>query len=94
MACNCRKVDKKKGSKAQVKKANVKLVKAKTPMIILPQLTVLEENINKVVIGQEQVVKSVCTRIYEGLVFPNIKNNILLVGKSGTGKTEIIRQIS
>lgn len=94
MKGKCRKVTEQKDSKAQVKKANVKLVKAKPPMIILPQLSVLEENINKVVIGQEKVVKSVCTRIYEGLVFPNVKNNILIVGKSGTGKTEIIRQIS
>lgn len=97
MTSKCRKVTKQKDSKTQVKlkKANVKLVKAtKKPIIVLPQLTALEENINKVVIGQEQVVKSVCTRIYEGLFFPNIKNNILLVGKSGTGKTEIIRQIS
>ena len=62
--------------------------------IVLPNLGLLEEEVNKTVIGQESVVKSVCTKIYEGLIFPQLKSNILLVGKSGTGKTEIIRQLA
>lgn len=62
--------------------------------IILPNLELLEKEVNKTVIGQEAVVKSICTKIYEGLCFPQLKSNILLVGKSGTGKTEIIRQLA
>ena len=60
----------------------------------LPKLTQIEQRVNETVIGQEAVVRSVCTRIYQSLHFPQIKSNILLVGKSGTGKTEIVRQLS
>ena len=60
----------------------------------LPKLSNLERAINETVIGQENVVRAVCTKVYEGLHFPQLKSNILLVGKSGTGKTEIIRQLS
>ena len=63
-------------------------------VIKLPTLCDLESTVNDTVIGQEQIVKSICTKIYEGICFPNIKNNILIVGKSGTGKTEIVRQIA
>ena len=63
-------------------------------VIKLPTLCDLESTVNATVIGQEQIVKSICTKIYEGICFPNIKNNILIVGKSGTGKTEIVRQIA
>ena len=67
---------------------------SKKSIIKLPTLSDLESTVNETVIGQEQIVKSICTKIYEGICFPNIKNNILIVGKSGTGKTEIIRQIA
>lgn len=63
-------------------------------VIKLPTLCDLESTVNATVIGQEQIVKSICTKIYEGICFPNIKNNILIVEKSGTGKTEIVRQIA
>ena len=63
-------------------------------VIKLPTLCDLESTVNVTVLGQEQIVKSICTKIYEGICFPNIKNNILIVGKSGTGKTEIVRQIA
>ena len=63
-------------------------------VIKLPTLCDLESTVNATVIGQEQIVKSICTKIYEGICFPNIKNNIFIVGKSGTGKTEIVRQIA
>ena len=63
-------------------------------VIKLPTLCDLESTVNDTVIGQEQIVKSICTKIYEGICFPNIKNNIFIVGKSGTGKTEIVRQIA
>ena len=73
---------------------NCKNVEKKDMLARLPKLTSLESWVNETVIGQENVVRSVCTKIYESLRFPQLKSNILLVGKSGTGKTEIIRQIS
>lgn len=71
-----------------------KKVESKNIADRLPKLSYLEKRVNETVIGQEDVVRSVCTKIYESLYFPQLKSNILIVGKSGTGKTEIIRQIS
>lgn len=60
----------------------------------LPKLKKLEKRVNETVIGQDDLVRSVCTKIYQSLMFPQFKTNILLVGRSGTGKTEIVRQIA
>ena len=87
MKSKCRSIS---NNKAQT--ANQKL--NKRIISDLPNLVDLEKAINSVVIGQEQVVRAICTKIYETLCFPQLKTNILLVGKSGTGKTEIIRQLS
>lgn len=83
----------KKDEKTSNKMMKPKELSNKT-VIIIPLLADLENKVNETVIGQEQIVKSVCTKIYESICFPNIKNNILIVGKSGTGKTEIVRQIA
>ena len=93
MKCKHRKIKAKSKASVPVKRLNVKLIERENK-IILPALTELENRVNETVIGQENAVRSVCTKIYEGLVFSNLKNNILIVGKSGTGKTEIIRQIA
>lgn len=94
-------ISKKRATQRKVlnnKKTTVVMPSKSTPVqevrIVLPNLAILEKEINKTVIGQEAVVKSICTKIYEGMLFPQLKSNILLVGKSGTGKTEIIRQIA
>lgn len=63
-------------------------------IIQLPLLSQLEQVINETVIGQEDIVQAICTKVYEGICFPYMKSNILVVGKSGTGKTEIVRQIA
>lgn len=96
MRRKCRKINCKKQATVPVRRINKVKLKPieQEKKISLPTLVDLENQVNKTVIGQENVVKSVCTKIYEGLLFPNLKSNILLVGKSGTGKTEIIRQIS
>ena len=88
-------------TKVAIPEEKPKEVKAKAVMqpqegiiIKLPNLADIEKAVNETVIGQENVVRSVCTKVYEGLCFPMLKRNVLLVGKSGTGKTEIIRQLS
>lgn len=90
MKCKCRRVSKKRRGH----NITAKLSSNRSVIIKIPKLSDLEKSVNETVIGQEDVVKSVCTKIYEGLCFPELKSNILLVGKSGTGKTEIIRQLS
>lgn len=46
------------------------------------------------IIGQDDKVRQVITAIYKSMQFKKLKSNILIVGKSGTGKTETIRQIA
>ena len=88
----------KKPRRNMTKKIQIKEIEPKKEIenqfIVIPTLTRLEEAVNATVIGQENVVRSVCTKIYESLYFPQLKTNILLVGKSGTGKTEIVRQLA
>ena len=89
MKANGRKVNKSNNNSSKRKNYT-----QKDMLTNLPKLTNLEKAVNSTVIGQEDVVRTVCTKIYESLHFPQLKSNILLVGKSGTGKTEIIRQIA
>lgn len=77
-----------------VKKEKTIEAQKKDLVIKIPLLKDLEHSINETVIGQEETVKRLCTKVYEGLCFPELKNNILLIGKSGTGKTEIVRQLA
>lgn len=94
MKCKCRKVTKKGSSVKTTKKVIAKPKPEDCVVIKVPKMLDVEKAVNETVIGQEKVVRSVCTKIYEGLLFPELKTNILLVGKSGTGKTEIVRQLS
>ena len=90
MKCKCRKIEKTRGNKI----TKITSKSEECLVIRVPKLVDVEQAVNKTVIGQEKVVKSVCTKIYESLCFPDLKSNILLVGRSGTGKTEIVRQLS
>ena len=56
---------------------NAKKVQTKF-FIRLPLLSELENNVNQTIIGQEDVVRAVCTKVYEGICFPYIKSNILI----------------
>ena len=81
--------------KLQPKKVNSNAKEGQREIVIkLPLLSKLESKVNETIIGQEDVVRAVCTKVYEGIIFPVIKGNILIVGKSGTGKTEIVKQIA
>jgi len=63
-------------------------------IISLPSLNKLNRLINEIIIGQEDIVQALTTQIYKGIFFPDLKKNILLMGKSGTGKTEIVTQLA
>lgn len=59
-----------------------------------PTITETERFILQTVKGQDEQVRSVVTAAYRSIKFENIKSNVLIIGKSGTGKTEIMRQLA
>lgn len=60
----------------------------------LPSISELEKIVLEYIIGQDTQVRQIITAIYRARCFRNIKSNILIIGKSGTGKTETIKQIA
>ncbi len=60
----------------------------------LPKIQVLEKKILNCIIGQDMPVRQIITAIYRSKKFKDIKSNVLIIGKSGTGKTETIKQIA
>lgn len=54
----------------------------------------LVSEIKKKVINQDEAIKSIVTTIWNNNVSEHIHNNILLIGPTGVGKTEILRNIS
>lgn len=59
----------------------------------LPRIQEVEESVLTSIIGQNEPVRQIITAIYKAIVFKSIKTNLLIIGDSGTGKTETIRQI-
>lgn len=59
-----------------------------------PTIVETERFIVQTVKGQDEQVRSVVTSAYRSIKFENIKSNVLIIGKSGTGKTEIMRQLA
>ena len=59
----------------------------------LPRIQDVEESVLRCIIGQDKSVRQIITAIYKAIVFKQIKTNLLIIGDSGTGKTETIRQI-
>lgn len=60
----------------------------------IPNLKRLEKNVLQYIIGQDAQVKRIITSIYRSIKFKTIKSNVLIIGPSGTGKTETIKQIA
>ena len=60
----------------------------------IPDIRDIENSVLQAIVGQDEQVRKVITAIYKSMQFKSLKSNILIVGKSGTGKTEIIRQIA
>ena len=60
----------------------------------LPTIQETEKFILDTVKGQDEQVRSIVTAAYRSIKFDNIKSKVLIIGKSGTGKTEIMRQLS
>lgn len=60
----------------------------------LPTIQETENFILDTVKGQDEQVRSIVTAAYRSIKFDNIKSKVLIIGKSGTGKTEIMRQLA
>lgn len=60
----------------------------------IPHIKVLEQRVLKSIIGQDEQVRKIITAIYRSIYFKTIKSNVLIIGKSGTGKTETIKQVA
>lgn len=60
----------------------------------IPDIQKVERNVLKCIIGQNKQVRQIITAIYRSINFRTIKSNILIIGSSGTGKTETIKQIA
>ena len=54
------------------------------------------DNVKNVVIGQDEQVKNIATTIYKNVLYnnPKTKSNIILIGKTGTGKTESMTMLA
>ena len=60
----------------------------------IPDIKVLEKQVQKSIIGQDEQIQRIITAIYCALYFKSLKSNILIIGNSGTGKTATIEQIA
>lgn len=70
----------------QTSKSVIKVVK-------VPAITETEKFILDTVKGQDEQVRQIVNAEYKSINY-KIKSNVLIVGKSGTGKTEILRQLA
>lgn len=73
---------------------NTNLEKKKEKKRKLKNIVTIENRVKRYIVGQDYPVRQVITAMYKAQTFNNIKSNILIIGKSGTGKTETIKQIS
>ena len=60
----------------------------------LPTIRETENSILQVVKGQDEQVRSIVTAAYRSVMLKGIKSNVLVMGKTGTGKTEILKQLA
>ena len=60
----------------------------------IPPIQNMERNVRQYIVGQDEVVRKIITAIYRAIYLKSIKSNILVIGKSGTGKTETLKQIA
>lgn len=58
----------------------------------LPNIMVLYKELKQYIIGQDEALKKVVLSIYRNVDF-EIKSNVLIIGQSGCGKTETMRQL-
>lgn len=60
----------------------------------IPEIQNVEKTVLQSIIGQDNQVRQIITAIYRAINFKSIKSNVLIIGNSGTGKTETIKQVA
>ena len=60
----------------------------------IPPIGKVERNVLQAIVGQDMAVRKIITAIYRSIYFKSLKTNILVIGKSGTGKTETLKQLA
>lgn len=78
-----------RGVQPQLLVRKTRIVKSK-----IPNISVLQNNVKKIVVGQDTAVDRLILAIYRSLKISTLKSNILVIGKSGIGKKETIKQIA
>ena len=68
--------------------------KVKARRVRIPKLSMLQSEIKKYIIGQDKAVDRITLAVYRSIKIPDIKSNILIIGKSGSGKTETVEQLA
>lgn len=68
--------------------------KVKIKRVRIPNMAVLQSKVKQYIIGQDEAVNRVILSIYRSLKIRNVKTNMLIIGKSGSGKTETMKQIA
>ena len=74
------------------KKVNVE--KKEDYKFVLPDMKSIEKSVLGSIVGQDEQVRQVITAIYRAKELKSIKANVLIIGNSGTGKTETIKQVA
>lgn len=90
----------KKASKKEAKNifleetANPLLYEAEHEEASIPSINSIEDEVLECIAGQDKQVRQIITAIYRTIEFENMKTNLLVIGNSGTGKTETVTQIA
>ena len=59
----------------------------------LPSIQTVERSVLQCIVGQDEPVRQIITAIYKSIVFKSLRSNLLIIGGSGTGKTETVKQV-
>ena len=74
--------------------ANPLLYEAEHEEASIPSINSIEDEVLECIVGQDKQVRQIITAIYRTIEFENMKTNLLVIGNSGTGKTETVTQIA